>query len=414
LERRRETNKQEDRVERHSHRSVSRVRLSRQDTVGIIVDCNDINMSTTASTTSSSVPATSSASPKTVAAAAAAAAAAATTTTSPEKTTRRTKNTTAYLPIVYGSIAHYLGKKKTDEYNTHEWTLFVRGPNQEDFSPAISKVVFQLHPSFAQPTRELTEPPYEVTERGWGEFEAQIRIHWKEEAHERSTVVNHTIKLYPPGTPPNFTPSSKSAAAQNLDKPVLDEVYDEVVFTNPTEDFYQSLQQIEHLPKIELESAAADGGGDNEGVRGGGTSSSRSQLKKEHVNYYNDEEDFLALIAAQKFLQDELSKVKRRFEIVTEETSAIDRSIASAATAAAVRAREAQQQAAAASAAMASSSGSTKVGPGGVGGGSTKKRAPSKNSKKPPSKKTKTSSSNTAGAGAGGSTAAATTMKSAK
>lgn len=71
----------------------------------------------------------------------------------------RLEKTTACLPIVYGSVAFYLGKK-ADEYQTHQWTLYLRGPNgDEDLSPVISKVVFQLHASFAQPTRELSEPP---------------------------------------------------------------------------------------------------------------------------------------------------------------------------------------------------------------------------------------------------------------
>jgi YEATS domain-containing protein 4 len=71
----------------------------------------------------------------------------------------RLEKTTACLPIVYGSVAFYLGKK-AGEYQTHQWTLYLRGPNgDEDLSPVISKVVFQLHASFAQPTRELSEPP---------------------------------------------------------------------------------------------------------------------------------------------------------------------------------------------------------------------------------------------------------------
>lgn len=109
------------------------------------------------------------------------------------KNSKRLSKTTACLPIVYGSIAFYLGKK-ADEFSTHEWTLFVRGPHHEDLSPAISKVIFQLHASFAQPTRELTQPPFEVTERGWGEFEAQIRIVWSDPT-ERPTVVSFLWRI---------------------------------------------------------------------------------------------------------------------------------------------------------------------------------------------------------------------------
>lgn len=122
-----------------------------------------------------------------MAAPSAASATAASTDSNQEGSSTRLSQTTACLPIVYGSIAFYLGKK-ADEFQTHEWTLFVRGPNHEDISAAISKVVFQLHASFAQPVRELTQPPFEVTERGWGEFEAEIRIVWKDST-EKPTVV---------------------------------------------------------------------------------------------------------------------------------------------------------------------------------------------------------------------------------
>lgn len=100
---------------------------------------------------------------------------------------KRLEKTTACLPFVYGSVAYYLGRK-ADEFQSHRWTLYLRGPNNEDLSPAIAKVVFHLHASFAQPVRELTAAPFEVTETGWGEFEAQIRIVWKDPL-EKSTMV---------------------------------------------------------------------------------------------------------------------------------------------------------------------------------------------------------------------------------
>jgi len=117
---------------------------------------------------------------------------------------KRLERTTACVPIVYGSVAFYLGKK-ADEYQTHQWTLHVRGPDgSEDLSQVVSKVVFQLHASFAQPTRELTDPPYEVTERGWGEFEAQIRIVWKDPT-EKSTVVRAELLVRASEFPSPFT-----------------------------------------------------------------------------------------------------------------------------------------------------------------------------------------------------------------
>jgi YEATS domain-containing protein 4 len=239
------------------------------------------------------------------------------------------QHTVACLPIVYGSIAFYLGKK-ADEYQTHEWSLFLRGPNHEDLSPAISKVIFQLHPSFAQPVRELTEPPYEVTERGWGEFEAQIRVHWKD-PDEKTTIVNHTIKLYPPGTPPNVLP-------KDTETPVVAETYDEVVFTDPSELFFKSLRQVPLLPKLEPDTSDKNDQDDqddgeetttaNKKTKSGGVQQPETRHPKnwkDHLNIvYSDQQDFLTLLAAQKFLQEELSKVKQRFQIVNDDTIAVD------------------------------------------------------------------------------------------
>jgi YEATS family len=108
----------------------------------------------------------------------------------------RLDRTTVCLPIVHGSVAFYLGKKaeNKNEFQSHQWTLYLRCPNNEDLSHCIEKVVFQLHPSFSQPIREYTQPPYEVTEKGWGEFDAQIRIHWKDPS-EAMTMVSCVFAL---------------------------------------------------------------------------------------------------------------------------------------------------------------------------------------------------------------------------
>lgn len=54
---------------------------------------------------------------------------------------------TVSIPIAYGTIAFWQGKKADDKH-THKWIAFVRGPNNEDLSQIISKVIFILHPSF--------------------------------------------------------------------------------------------------------------------------------------------------------------------------------------------------------------------------------------------------------------------------
>jgi YEATS domain-containing protein 4 len=123
------------------------------------------------------------------------------TTTKPHYLTSqlnsRLDRTTVCLPIVHGSVSFYLGKRaeNKNEYQSHQWTLYLRGLNNEDLSTCIEKVVFQLHPSFAQPIREYKHPPFEVTEKGWGEFEAQIRIHWKDPS-EQMTMVSRSSRQW--------------------------------------------------------------------------------------------------------------------------------------------------------------------------------------------------------------------------
>ena len=88
----------------------------------------------------------------------------------PAAPAKRVKDAAVCCPLVYGSLAFWLGRK-ADEFHTHKWTLFVRGPHGEDLGYFVEKVVFKLHPSFAQPVREVTKPPFEVSEKGWGEFD---------------------------------------------------------------------------------------------------------------------------------------------------------------------------------------------------------------------------------------------------
>jgi hypothetical protein len=57
-------------------------------------------------------------------------------------------------PIIYGSIAYWMGKK-ADPEKTHQWTCYVRGPNNENLSHFIKKVVFNLHSSFEKPKRGM-------------------------------------------------------------------------------------------------------------------------------------------------------------------------------------------------------------------------------------------------------------------
>ncbi|KAA0191178.1 hypothetical protein HAZT_HAZT006771 [Hyalella azteca] len=113
----------------------------------------------------------------------------------------RLKGVSIMKPIVYGNIARYFGKKREEDGHTHEWTVYLKPYLNEDMSTYVKKVQFKLHDSYANQTRVVTRPPYEVTETGWGEFEIVIKIHFQD-PNERPVTIYHILKLFQssPGT----------------------------------------------------------------------------------------------------------------------------------------------------------------------------------------------------------------------
>ncbi|CAN0143866.1 unnamed protein product [Pylaiella littoralis] len=187
----------------------------------------------------------------------------------------RKKGLSVACPIAYGSLAFLLERKKQSEFVTHKWTLFVRGPNGEDISYFVSKVVFTLHPSFAEATREITSPPFEVTEMGWGEFEAKMTMHFKD-PNENPVDVLHQLRLY--HDPATGTTQPKKA--------VVAEFYDEVVFTDPYEEFYNTLMQGQKLlPQ-------------------------RKHEHQEHFSTFSDGDTLQRLAAAREWVHNQLRETK--------------------------------------------------------------------------------------------------------
>ncbi|KAG7399794.1 YEATS domain-containing protein 4 [Phytophthora boehmeriae] len=188
----------------------------------------------------------------------------------------RQKNVVVSKPILYGSVATYLGRK-AEETKTHRWSIYLRGVDNEDLSYMISKVVISLHVSFANPVRVLTEPPYEVTELGWGEFETRIQIYFHD-PNERPISIIHLLVLYPPNSQPASTKKVPS-------KPVVSEFYDELVFNEPTEFFYKKLMA-------------------------GPDRQSPPLAMQEHLPTYSDVEVLKTLAHAQTFVTKEIQDTK--------------------------------------------------------------------------------------------------------
>uniref|UniRef100_A0A0E0A4Q1 YEATS domain-containing protein n=1 Tax=Oryza glumipatula TaxID=40148 RepID=A0A0E0A4Q1_9ORYZ len=113
-----------------------------------------------------------------------------------DKKNKKLKDVEISFPIVYGTISFWLGKKAS-EYNSHKWTVYVRSATNEDLSVIVKRVVFQLHPSFTNPTRVVEQPPFELSESGWGEFEIAITLYFHSDVCEKRLDLFHQLKLYP-------------------------------------------------------------------------------------------------------------------------------------------------------------------------------------------------------------------------
>jgi len=152
----------------------------------------------------------------------------------------RVKNREIVVPIRVGTVSWHLGKNAKD-HATHKWTAYFRHADNEDITDIVKKVVFKLHESFADPTRDLYSGPYEVTEQGWGEFNIMVQIYFVDETRfEGPLEIVHSLKLY--HTDPNKT------------GPVATETFEEVVIPEPTEALWKRFlgRKIMYAPKTEI------------------------------------------------------------------------------------------------------------------------------------------------------------------
>ncbi|KAH9711066.1 yeats domain-containing protein 4 [Citrus sinensis] len=114
------------------------------------------------------------------------------------------------------------------EKPSHRWTVYVRGATNEDIGVVIKRVVFQLHPSFNNPTRVVESPPFELQECGWGEFEIAISLFFHSDVCDKPLDLYHHLKLYP----------EAESGPKSTKKPVVMESYNEIVFPEPAEGFF--------------------------------------------------------------------------------------------------------------------------------------------------------------------------------
>lgn len=146
----------------------------------------------------------------------------------------RLKGVQLAIPVITGTCAFHLSKKANDAAS-HRWIVYLRSHNGEDLSHCFKKVVFVLHESFPNPERAVESPPYELTEHGWGEFEIAIQLFFSDDAMEQPVELLHRLRLF------------DDSGNISIKKPVVYEVFEEVVMWEPTEAFYKRVTS--HQPR---------------------------------------------------------------------------------------------------------------------------------------------------------------------
>ena len=98
--------------------------------------------------------------------------------------------------LIIGNVSKWIAPDQRDDASSHKWMMYVRGDKEQpDISHLVEKVRFELHPSY-QPHHiiEITESPFQLTRRGWGEFGVRVSFSWRNHRDKMVSMV-HNLKL---------------------------------------------------------------------------------------------------------------------------------------------------------------------------------------------------------------------------
>ncbi|XP_053227792.1 protein AF-9 isoform X1 [Podarcis raffonei] len=133
-------------------------------------------------------------------------------------------------------------KKPTVEGFTHDWMVFVRGPEHSNIQHFVEKVVFHLHDSFPRPKRVCKDPPYKVEESGYAGFILPIEVYFKNKEEPKKVRFDYDLFLHLEGHPPvNHLRCEK------------------LTFNNPTEEFRRKLLKAGGIMVMSDGTSAASG-----------------------------------------------------------------------------------------------------------------------------------------------------------
>jgi YEATS domain-containing protein 4 len=106
--------------------------------------------------------------------------------------------------------------------------------------------------------------PFTISETGWGEFEITIKLYYVPESSEKPQTLYHHLRLHPYGRTEEEKEAMRLAGGD-----VISWVYEEQVFNEPYEPFYEILTSGALPPGGSLSNRPKGGGGKTKGGKGG-------------------------------------------------------------------------------------------------------------------------------------------------
>ncbi|CDP21325.1 unnamed protein product [Coffea canephora] len=218
---------------------------------------------------------------------------------------KRVKDVEVSVPIVYGTIAFWLGRKASETLS-HKWTVYVRGATNEDLGVVIKRAVFQLHPSFNNPVRVVESPPFEISECGWGEFEIAISLFFHNDVCDKQLDLYHHLKLY----------SEEDSGPQSTKKPVVVETYNEIVFPEPPADFLARVQNHPAVVVPRLPATLSLPPAPVQEVHESGRGDTKDHTLSPWFVNFSEADELLKLAAARQQVQAHIMKLRRQLSMM--------------------------------------------------------------------------------------------------
>ena len=105
--------------------------------------------------------------------------------------------------------------------------------------------------------------PFEIHETGWGEFEIAIKLYYVPESSEKPQTLYHHLRLHPYGR------TEEEKEAMRLNGQVISWAYEEQIFNEPYEPFYEILTSGALPPPPPPPQSSSSSSSSASGARGG-------------------------------------------------------------------------------------------------------------------------------------------------